>query len=148
MKDYKPFPTQDYCSEVGITSEDLPSSPEQPERDVCSRKLKDAVASLWDRETRSEIEEEELNRFASAKRLIRKRQFERAKAVLQFPHPVSAESLNVLGIIHELLKDFNSARSCYGQARSVDKNCMAAQMNGRRIYELHTFGKSAIPVYL
>lgn len=106
------------------------------------------ISLLWGEQTRYEMDESELARLGLAKRLIRKRQFARAKAVLQFPCPTSSESLNVLGIIHEALKEFDSARECYGQARSKDKNCQAARLNGQRIYELHLFGRSAIPVYL
>lgn len=107
-----------------------------------------AVSLLWDYQTRAEMNEDESHRFASAKRMLRKRRFSRAKAILISPRPTCAESFNLLGLIHEALGEFNDARKCYGEASTIERDCTAAQMNARRLYELYTFGHSDIPLYL
>lgn len=133
-----------------LTTRDLPhevhAAPNTSSRDKSNAKR--ALSLLCDYQTKADMSEDELRRFASAKRMVRKRNFARAKAVLSSPRPACAESLNLLGVIHESLKEFDAARKCYGDAGLADKDCTAAQMNARRIYELHTFGHSDIPLYL
>ena len=107
-----------------------------------------AVSELWDCETRSEMEAPELRRFSVARKLFRAGVVECAREALGTPEPKYAESFNLLGVIHESLGNFDEARKCYGKARSLDKNYLAAQENGCRIYELFAFGHSAIPMYL
>ncbi|HLX59779.1 MAG TPA: tetratricopeptide repeat protein [Planctomycetota bacterium] len=113
-----------------------------------SEALKDAVFELWDCQTREEMAPLELDRYVTARKLVRKQRFENAKVVLSSPAPKHAESLNLLGVIYEALGDFNNARQCYGKAASLNGECWAAQMNARRVYELHLFGRSRIPMYL
>ncbi len=110
--------------------------------------MKAAVSLLWDGQTRSKMDDAELDRYATAKRLIRKKRFERARKILATPEPSHPESLNLLGVAYEALGDHNSARQCYGRAFSADRDCWAASMNFRRIYELEVLGNSTIPMYL
>ena len=107
-----------------------------------------AVSELWDGQTRADMDAPELDRYVMARKLVRKQRFANAKVILSSPVPKHAESFNLLGVIHESLGDFNNARQCYGKAASLDGDCWAAQMNARRVFELHTFGRSRIPMYL
>lgn len=132
-----------------ITSERFSHSiVETQQTELSRRRLKDAVSQLWDYQTRAEMDGPELDRYAIAKRLVRKQRFASAKVVLSSPEPKHAESFNLLGLIHESFGNFDDARKCYGRASTLDKECWAPQMNARRIYELHTFGRSRIPMYL
>ncbi len=108
---------------------------------------KDAISLLWD-QTRGEMEVAELTRLVAAKQLMREGDYQRAREMLALPKPQHAESLNLLGVLEESEGNFDKARKYYGIARSLDKNYLASHMNGCRIYELYTFGRSSIPVYL
>lgn len=112
------------------------------------RSMKAAASLLWDGQTRTKMDDAELDRYATAKRLIRKKRFESARKIMATPEPKHPESLNLLGVVHEALGDNDNARRCYGRAFSTDRDCWAARMNGRRIYELDVFGSSTIPMYL
>ena len=60
----------------------------------------------------------------------------------------AAEYFNLLGILYEAQRKWRLARKCYGRAISTDGKYSPSQMNMRRLYELHTFGKSSQPVIL
>jgi DNA-binding response OmpR family regulator len=59
-----------------------------------------------------------------------------------------AAYLNLLGILYESRRQWRLARKFYGKAMRADKRYEAAQNNMRRLYELETFGRSAVPVAL
>lgn len=59
-----------------------------------------------------------------------------------------AERLNLLGVISEARLQWKAARRLYGRAIRADRHYAPAQQNMRRLYELHTFGRSAEPVAL
>jgi two-component system, response regulator, stage 0 sporulation protein F len=60
----------------------------------------------------------------------------------------AAEYFNLLGVLYEAQRKWRLARKCYGRAISSDGKHEPSQANMRRLYELHTFGKSAQPVML
>jgi len=60
----------------------------------------------------------------------------------------AAEYFNLLGILYEAQRKWRLARKCYGRAISTDGKYSPSQMNMRRLYELHTYGKSSQPVIL
>jgi DNA-binding response OmpR family regulator len=60
----------------------------------------------------------------------------------------AAEYFNLLGVLYEAQRKWRLARKCYGRAISSNGHNNAAQSNMRRLYELHTYGKSAQPVML
>lgn len=60
----------------------------------------------------------------------------------------SAEYFNLLGVLYEAQHKWRLARKCYGKAIALDKRFEPAQANMRRLYELHTFGRSTQAVLL
>ena len=56
--------------------------------------------------------------------------------------------LNLIGVIHELRRDWKNARRYYGRAIAIDGAYEPAQQNMRRLYELYTFGRSVEPIAL
>jgi len=60
----------------------------------------------------------------------------------------AAEYFNLLGVLYETQRKWRLARKCYGRAMATDHEHEPAQLNMRRLYELHTFGKSSQPVVL
>jgi DNA-binding response OmpR family regulator len=54
----------------------------------------------------------------------------------------AAEYFNLLGVLYEAQHKWRLARKFYGKAMRADKGYQPAQTNMRRIYELHTFGRS------
>jgi CheY-like chemotaxis protein len=60
----------------------------------------------------------------------------------------SAEYFNLLGVLYEAQRKWRLARKCYGKSIAADKKYVPAQANMRRIYELHTFGRSTEGVAL
>ena len=60
----------------------------------------------------------------------------------------TAEYFNLLGILYEAHHKWRLARKCYGKAISSDKRFEPAQANLRRLYELHTYGRSSQGVVL
>jgi DNA-binding response OmpR family regulator len=60
----------------------------------------------------------------------------------------TAEYFNLLGVLYEAQHKWRLARKCYGKAMAADKKYEPAQANMRRIYELHTFGRSTQAVML
>ncbi len=60
----------------------------------------------------------------------------------------AAEYFNLLGVLYEAHQKWRLARKCYGKAIAADRKFDAAQANMRRLYELHTFGRSAQAVML
>jgi DNA-binding response OmpR family regulator len=59
-----------------------------------------------------------------------------------------AAYFNLLGILYEAQREYRLARKFYGKAIATDKRYKPAQTNMRRIYELHTFGRSNEPATL
>jgi CheY-like chemotaxis protein len=59
-----------------------------------------------------------------------------------------APYFNLLGVIYEARRQWRLARKFYGKAVSTDKRYKPAQNNLRRLYELHTFGRSQEPITL
>jgi hypothetical protein len=59
--------------------------------------------------------------------------------------PGDAECLNLLGVIHEMRRQWRFAKRCYGRAIRADRHFEPAQQNMRRMYELETFGSSKLP---
>jgi len=70
--------------------------------------------------------------------------FDEAQAMLGAdPHAGSdAACLNLLGVIHELRKQWKPARKNYRRAIRADGTYAPARQNMRRMYELDTFGQS------
>jgi tetratricopeptide (TPR) repeat protein len=64
---------------------------------------------------------------------------------LRFP---DASVLNLFGIIHEARRQWKQARRFYGKATVVDPNYAPAEQNLRRLYELHAFGRTDLPILL
>jgi CheY-like chemotaxis protein len=60
----------------------------------------------------------------------------------------SAEYFNLLGVLYEAQRKWRLARKCYGKAVAADRKYEPAQLNMRRLYELHTFGRSSQSVML
>jgi DNA-binding NtrC family response regulator len=60
----------------------------------------------------------------------------------------AAEYFNLLGVLYEAQRQWRLARKCYGRAIATESQYQPAQANMRRLYELHTFGKSSQPVVL
>jgi two-component system, OmpR family, alkaline phosphatase synthesis response regulator PhoP len=60
----------------------------------------------------------------------------------------AAEYFNLLGVLYEAQRQWRLARKCYGRAIATEGKYQPAQANMRRLYELHTFGKSSQPVVL
>jgi FixJ family two-component response regulator len=60
----------------------------------------------------------------------------------------AAEYFNLLGVLYEIQRKWRLARKCYGRSASSGGPQDAAQANLRRLYELHTYGKSSEPVAL
>lgn len=87
----------------------------------------------------------------SAKRLLNLREFEGAKdhlvKALQI-NTLSADALNLAGVMFEMQEDFGRAEHYYKQALKLNKNHEGAQANMRRIYELFHFGSSKEPFNL
>ena len=59
-----------------------------------------------------------------------------------------AAYFNLLGVLYETQHKWNLARKFYGKAIRADRKYEPAQQNMRRLYELHTFGRSAEAVAL
>jgi hypothetical protein len=59
-----------------------------------------------------------------------------------------AEYFNLLGVLYEVQLKWRLARKCYGKAMRANKAYQPAQVNMRRLYELNTFGHSALSVML
>ena len=70
------------------------------------------------------------------------------EAVSQQRNLQAAEYFNLLGVLYEAQRKWRLARKCYGRAISTESKYEPAQANMRRLYELHTFGKSSQPVML
>jgi DNA-binding NtrC family response regulator len=60
----------------------------------------------------------------------------------------AAEYFNLLGVLYEAQRQWRLARKCYGRAIATESQYQPAQANMRRLYELHTYGKSSQPVVL
>jgi CheY-like chemotaxis protein len=60
----------------------------------------------------------------------------------------AAEYFNLLGVLYETQRRWRLARKCYGRAIATDGHYEPSQANMRRLYELHTFGKSSQPIIL
>ena len=60
----------------------------------------------------------------------------------------TAEYFNLLGVLYEAHQRWRLARKCYGKAIAIDKHFEPAQANMRRLYELHTYGRSKQAVVL
>jgi DNA-binding response OmpR family regulator len=60
----------------------------------------------------------------------------------------NAEYYNLLGVLYEAQHKWRLARRCYGKAIATDKRFEPAQANMRRLFELHTYGRSHQAVML
>ncbi|HMB95574.1 MAG TPA: response regulator [Tepidisphaeraceae bacterium] len=60
----------------------------------------------------------------------------------------TAEYFNLLGVLYEAHRKWRLARKCYGKAIAADKHFEPAQANMRRLFELHTYGRSTQAVTL
>jgi DNA-binding response OmpR family regulator len=60
----------------------------------------------------------------------------------------AAEYFNLLGVLYESHQKWRLARKFYGKAIATDKHFEPAQANMRRLYELHTYGRSTQAVML
>jgi len=56
--------------------------------------------------------------------------------------------LNLVGVFNETKRKWRRAKKFYGMAIRADKGYEPAQNNMRRLYELETFGKTALPIAL
>jgi hypothetical protein len=59
-----------------------------------------------------------------------------------------ASVLNLLGIVHQARQQWKQARRFFGKAMVADRNYAPAEQNLRRLYELHTFGRTNLPILL
>jgi CheY-like chemotaxis protein len=78
--------------------------------------------------------------FGSAESLLTK--------VADRPAKHTAEYFNLLGVLYEAQHKWRLARKCYGKAMRANKGYAPAEANIRRLYELHTFGRSTQAVVL
>lgn len=60
----------------------------------------------------------------------------------------TAEYFNLLGVLYEAQRKWRLARKCYGKSIAADHKYEPAQLNIRRLYELHSFGRSSQNVML
>jgi len=82
---------------------------------------------------------------------LRLGQHDRAYALLTaYDRVLTADPayLNLLGVIFEIRKDLATARRFYCLANCVETDYSPARQNARRIYELLTFGSTALAVSL
>lgn len=56
--------------------------------------------------------------------------------------------LNLLGIVCQARRQWKQARRFYGRAMKADRSYAPAEQNMRRLYELHTFGRTDLPIAL
>jgi len=93
--------------------------------------------------------EEAVSRIRRALRLA---DFENAESMLakvaDRPAKHSAEYYNLVGVLYEAQHKWRLARKCYGKAMRADKKFKPAETNLRRLYELHTFGRTTHPIQL
>lgn len=85
-------------------------------------------------------------RLASARQAIRLGLLDEARAALAAAERAGARGaayLNLLGVVHELRRDWRAAKRHYGRAIRADRGYEAARQNMRRLYELDTFGRCA-----
>ena len=59
-----------------------------------------------------------------------------------------AAFLNLLGIVRQAKGQWKEARRCYGKAIKADRHYTPAEQNLRRVYELHTFGRTDLEISL
>jgi uncharacterized protein HemY len=62
--------------------------------------------------------------------------------------PDDARLLNLLGVVCQARREWKAARRFYGRAMKADRKYAPAEQNMRRLYELHTFGRTALPIAL
>ena len=82
---------------------------------------------------------------------IRDGRFDEADELLAIAgRGVSADAVrwNLQGVAFECRRDWKRARRCYRKAVAADRQFMPALQNQRRLYELHTFGRSEEPIVL
>jgi len=90
--------------------------------------------------------------LARIRRALRLAEFESAEALLtkaaesRMQH--SADYFNLLGVLYEAQRKWRLARKCYGKAVAANGGYEPAQANLRRLYELHSFGRSTQAVVL
>lgn len=72
-------------------------------------------------------------------------QWDKAEEILAAANaPRDPRILNLLGIVHQGRRQWKHARRFFGKAMKA--NYAPAEQNLRRIYELHTFGNTALPL--
>ncbi len=74
-----------------------------------------------------------------------------AEAMLVEDRPIAmndAAFLNLLGIVHQAKGQWKEARRYYGKAMTADPHYAPAEQNLRRVYELHTFGRTDLEISL
>jgi CheY-like chemotaxis protein len=131
------------CLEKPITPTDLrqaiKSILDEPELDVPADVKLDVPGGY----------EQVLNRVRSA---LHTADIEGAQSLLEIAsqrrNQQAAEYFNLLGVLYEAQRKWRLARKCYGRAISTEGKYEPAQSNMRRLYELHTYGKSSEPVAL
>jgi DNA-binding NtrC family response regulator len=87
--------------------------------------------------------------LAKAKKAINLRHFDEAEVYLKQAIALvadSAESHNLMGVIHELRNEHDASYRSYRAALKVDKTYEPAKHNMLRYYERFTFGRSEVPV--
>lgn len=68
--------------------------------------------------------------------------------VADLAHGREAPYFNLLGVLYEAQRSWRLAKKFYGKAMKADKRFAAAEKNMRRMYELETFGRTAVPLSL
>jgi Flp pilus assembly protein TadD len=111
-------------------------------------RARSVVGALWDFQTRVEMSPEQFEQHVHAKQLFRNKCYTEAAEALEFPRPVHAETLTLLGVAQELAGDFSAAKKAYSEALQLHPDSWAAQVNLRRMYEVETFGASHWPPLL
>jgi DNA-binding NtrC family response regulator len=89
--------------------------------------------------------------LVTAKRLINLQDFVGAKEHIIRALEIntnSAEAFNLAGVLHEMRKDYETAKKYYGKAIKLDKDFEPAQQNMRRLFDLFNFGSSGEPFNL
>jgi tetratricopeptide (TPR) repeat protein len=74
-----------------------------------------------------------------------------AETMLAADRPIAmndAAFLNLLGIVHQAKGQWKEARRYYGKAMKADPHYAPAEQNLRRVYELHTFGRTDLEISL
>jgi tetratricopeptide (TPR) repeat protein len=95
----------------------------------------EAVADLWDWQTRADDEPGETG---LVRRYIRKGNLRKARDLLDALPPMNAALANLSGVVHELDAEYDLALQCYRLAVRLDPSLCAAAFNIARLMNTDT----------